>query len=782
MSRNWETDRPEDSGDGFIGEPEKTSGREDNSERPSAEPTDNGWDDLSSEDSDDAFDRGQDEEPIRGADAETDAEADAEPDRKGDGEFAGEPNPEDEEEPGAEDGGEDDREDRGPDREDDGEFDEGPDDYPEEDYDEYDYDYDEEDYDDRPASAESHDRAVRSRQKRERAVRLQKFCLIAAAVLCVLLAVVYAAGCIYFTNHFGFHTTLNGTDVSLQNEAEVEEILLDASENYVLTIKGRATVMDTISAEEIDLEPVFDGSIGTLISGQSCLTWPATLFTQTELTSDSTASFDSSALADVISSLAFFDEDNITEAEDACYTVGEDGIEIVAEQNGTTPDLAAFTEVITVALDGFVSEIILDDDCYQNAGITSESEELIQTVERLNTLLSSNEITIFFTEEDSESMDPEDLLLCIVAADGTAVASAAEEETASDSSDSADEDNAAASAADAASDTGKTVVVTDRGTRITLSGVLGTSFTFDASRVSAFIEVLADEVDTYGRDLEFRTTSGDTVTVPGGNYGWLMDRESTAAALTELLNAGGGGNLTVVWTQTAEVFGEDDIGDTYAEVDLDEQKVYLYSEGKLVVETDCVSGLAVDSGRATPDGVFRITYRKSPATLTGEDYESYVTYWMPFYYGVGFHDATWRSSFGGEIYLTNGSHGCVNLPYSAAEEIYGYVYTGMPVIVYGGMDVEDAIEYTGYVPSTSSSSSTAAAEEEEDTAAAEAAAQAELEAQIVEMAEANYVATGMTEEEAAAQVQADLAEQLAAQQAAAAAEAQAAAQAAAAAE
>jgi len=51
---------------------------------------------------------------------------------------------------------------------------------------------------------------------------------------------------------------------------------------------------------------------------------------------------------------------------------------------------------------------------------------------------------------------------------------------------------------------------------------------------------------------------------------------------------------------------------------------------------------------------------------------------------VGMHDASWRSSFGANIYLTNGSHGCVNLPSKKAEVIYGYVEQGEPVIVYGG--------------------------------------------------------------------------------------------------
>ena len=58
-------------------------------------------------------------------------------------------------------------------------------------------------------------------------------------------------------------------------------------------------------------------------------------------------------------------------------------------------------------------------------------------------------------------------------------------------------------------------------------------------------------------------------------------------------------------------------------------------------------------------------------------------YFMLFNYaGQGFHDATWRSAFGGNIYVRNGSHGCVNLPYSAAEDLYSKIDVGTPVVVH----------------------------------------------------------------------------------------------------
>ena len=109
--------------------------------------------------------------------------------------------------------------------------------------------------------------------------------------------------------------------------------------------------------------------------------------------------------------------------------------------------------------------------------------------------------------------------------------------------------------------------------------------------------------------------------------------------------------------------------------------MYFYYQGELFLETDFVSG-DVATGHATPEGIFAVTYKQKNRVLRGPDYESFVYYWMPFYGGYGMHDATWRRTFGGSIYLNNGSHGCVNLPKKIAAKIYDCVETGFPVICY----------------------------------------------------------------------------------------------------
>ena len=111
------------------------------------------------------------------------------------------------------------------------------------------------------------------------------------------------------------------------------------------------------------------------------------------------------------------------------------------------------------------------------------------------------------------------------------------------------------------------------------------------------------------------------------------------------------------------------------------QKVYFIQDGNIVFTSDCVTG-NTSRGRGTPTGIFSVMYKAKNVVLRGRDYASPVTYWMPFYNGCGFHDASWRGSFGGSIYRYSGSHGCVNMPIPKAKELYSLVEAGMPVITY----------------------------------------------------------------------------------------------------
>ena len=207
------------------------------------------------------------------------------------------------------------------------------------------------------------------------------------------------------------------------------------------------------------------------------------------------------------------------------------------------------------------------------------------------------------------------------------------------------------------------------------------TITLNPEMVAGYVEELAITYDTYNKAKTLKTSYGPTIEIRGGNYGWRINRKAEAEALIEVIKNGASAEREPVYSQQAASRGGNDYGDTYVEINLTAQHLFFYKNGSLLVESDFVSG-NLSKGWTTPPGSFPLTYKQRNATLKGEGYRTPVDYWMPFNGGIGMHDAKWRSSFGGSIYKTGGSHGCVNLPHSVAKKIYENISSGMPVLCY----------------------------------------------------------------------------------------------------
>lgn len=120
---------------------------------------------------------------------------------------------------------------------------------------------------------------------------------------------------------------------------------------------------------------------------------------------------------------------------------------------------------------------------------------------------------------------------------------------------------------------------------------------------------------------------------------------------------------------------------TYVDINLTTQTLTYYLNGIAALSSPCVTG-KVSAGNATPTGTYSIKTMIPGKRLKGPTWDVWVNYWMAFNGNIGIHDASWRRSFGGNIYQTNGSHGCVNLPGNVASQLYGMVGIGTPVIVH----------------------------------------------------------------------------------------------------
>lgn len=211
----------------------------------------------------------------------------------------------------------------------------------------------------------------------------------------------------------------------------------------------------------------------------------------------------------------------------------------------------------------------------------------------------------------------------------------------------------------------------------------------DQEKIKTYLDVLNEKYGTFGRAHDFLSTNQGWVTVPPGILGWAIDTEAESAQLAKEMLSGQDIKREPVFYSVGNRPGQvDEIGSTYVEVDLTYQKMYVYLEGELLVATDIVSGNPNNNTATTP-GANAIIEKLADTNLVGyspvqkKDYSLPVDYWMRFdYYAQGIHDAPWLSAFGGGVYQSMGSLGCINTPLWAMEIIYHNIPLGTPVMVF----------------------------------------------------------------------------------------------------
>lgn len=228
-------------------------------------------------------------------------------------------------------------------------------------------------------------------------------------------------------------------------------------------------------------------------------------------------------------------------------------------------------------------------------------------------------------------------------------------------------------------------------------------FSADKAKVEKYVEELGKKYDTYNKPRKFKATLKGNITVPTSSdakYGWWIDQEKTTDLIVKLITKGedvksvdpiyyeASGGYVFTGREEART-ANDDIGNTYVEIDLSKQHLWYYKNGKKAFECDIVSGQTTSAARTTLPGVYKVWYKARNYTMKGsnsdgDEWETKCSYWNRVaIVGIGLHDSQWRgNAFGGSIYKYNGSHGCINMPLSGAKYIYEKVEKGTPVVMY----------------------------------------------------------------------------------------------------
>ena len=489
-------------------------------------------------------------------------------------------------------------------------------------------------------------------------------------VACTAGILLVAAGGVYvgmsqkYKTRFFPNTQINGVDASGKTAAEVQELIAEGVNGYTLTIDERNNQTETIAGTDIKLHAEFDGSLEKMVATQNPFAWLWHM-KQEEYTIGTMVAYDDAALESQIRNLSCLDPEKAVEPVNAKISeyVSGQGYSIEPEQEGTAVEAEKLTQAVTGAIENLQDHLSLEEaDVYKKPTVLKDDASLAEQLDKMNKYAKMS-VTYQFGDS-TETLNGDQIHAWLIAnADG--------------------------------------------------------SVSVDSSKVSEYVSEMAKAHNTSNKAKTLKTSYGSTIQVSGGTYGWKINQAAETEALAAIIASGESTTREPEYSQKAASHGANDYGDTYVEINLTGQHLFFYKEGKLVVESDFVSG-NLAKGWGTPAGSYPLAYKQKNAVLKGENYRTPVNYWMPFNNGIGMHDAKWRSSFGGTIYKTGGSHGCINLPPSVAKTIFDNISAGTPVICYNLPGTEKS--------TTSGTAKPAETKPAETTAPAETPAPAETQA------------------------------------------------------
>ena len=345
------------------------------------------------------------------------------------------------------------------------------------------------------------------------------FVIVGAVVAC--LAVVYVGFGIFFQSHFCFGTTIDGIKAGGKSVEKVEQLITEEIDSYVLNLAEREDGSESISGESIQIAPVFNGEVEELLNGQNGFAWVVTLFKHDNLELAKVVTFDEDALDSQIDQLNCMQASEQREPVDAtvsAYTA--DGYSLVPADYGTTIDKNTFKKAVEDSILVLADELDLDEaDCYVKPEIEDDNEKLLAVIDEMNSYVGTT-ITYDF-DVAKEVLDGERISEWI----------------------SVDDD--------------LNLVVDEEG-------------------VLSFVKELASEYNTCYKPKELKTSYGSTVTISNGPYGWKINNSEEVAQILDDLKAGKKVEREPVYAQTANSHGENDYGNSYVEINLTAQHLFLY--------------------------------------------------------------------------------------------------------------------------------------------------------------------------------------------------------------
>lgn len=462
--------------------------------------------------------------------------------------------------------------------------------------------------------------------------------LICGIVVLVLL-IVYLAGMLYYNDKFLNGTMVNGSDVGGMTLQKANDQLSKKVNGQSLKLIFNDGQSEVLQSAQLGVSYNKDNSLNQLMKNQNKWAWFIGFFKNEKNTLTDLIQISDENLTNGIASMEHAKEENQIAPTDAYIQYKDGSFSIIEETLGSKFNIEELVKNIKVALSEGKQQLdVTKANGYVKPQVYKDDQDLN------NQLKAANEY-------------------CLSAITYT-------------------------------TPKGKEIAL-DGSTLITwLSKQDDGSYTKDESvfkeKLTAFVKKLASQYNSIGATRTFTGKDGQSHTVSGGTYGFRVSTDSEVSALLKMINENKSENNRIPEHTGQLPSGENGgLGTTYLEINITKQHLWFVKDGSVVLESDFVSGKESDPTRLTPSGTYYIYNKERNRVLRGTkqpngkyEYESPVSYWMPFNKGIGLHDASWRSTFGRDIYINSGSHGCINLPTGFAGSLYSQIYVNLPVVVY----------------------------------------------------------------------------------------------------
>ncbi|MFU0824207.1 MAG: Peptidoglycan-binding protein [Clostridium sp.] len=439
-----------------------------------------------------------------------------------------------------------------------------------------------------------------------------------------LIILVYLLISLYFDNHLFFNTEINGVDVSLKARDNAIHTIKRYFEGYKLRLIERDGESEEILEQDIGIQINEKADIDKIYYEQNSLKWIGSLFGKSRYYVDGLIIYNKNNLNNRVNGLNCLNKE-IVEPKNVSFKYSNGYYEVIQEVYGNKVNKDRLKAAVEMSILKGERNLDLDKKlCYENPKYTLNSNKTPKTKNLLNKYVKADITYIFGNEIERLNGDTINEWLSV--------------------------------------DENLDVVI-------------------NKMAVMKYVRDLCKKYDTVGITREFKTSVGKIIEVKGGLYGWKINLHGETEALIQNIKSGKVIEREPIYIQKALSREGNEIGNTYVEINITRQHLWFYKNGKLITHGAVVTGNP-NRGHSTVLGTYMLNYKQKGATLTGPGYEAGVTYWMPFFGNIGIHDATWRHSFGGEIYKRNGSHGCINAPLYLAKKVYENIEDGTPIICY----------------------------------------------------------------------------------------------------